>query len=229
MTSQNVLMYFSATIFSMVGFSDPITTSLSIAGTNFLFTLAAFTLIDSIGRRRILLLSMPFMIVGLGLCAICFHLLPSTSLSPASSASATPRPYDASVLPIALLLSLILYVAAYALGLGCVPWQQSELFPLSVRSLGSGIATATNWSSNFVVGITFLPLMEVLGSSLTFMTYAAVCFVGWWLVFFFYPETMGLELEDVGKLLDRGWGVWVERNSGREGMVRVPLNDESDA
>ncbi|KAF4551747.1 Sugar (and other) transporter-like protein 22 [Elsinoe fawcettii] len=231
----NVLMYFSATIFSLVGFSSPVTTSLSIALTNFLATLVAFALIDRIGRRRILLLSIPFMFIGLALCAVCFIYLPIEPSSPSSGlvrriASSTLRldaaelyarrleGWSLSALPLALLVSLILYVASYAVGLGCVPWQQSELFPLQVRSLGSGLATATNWSSNFLVGISFLPMMEGLGSAITFALYAVVCLVGWWGVYGFYPETTGMELEDVGELLAEGWGV-------RKGRVRVPTEE----
>lgn len=107
-----------------------------------------------------------------------------------------------------------------------MPWQQAELFPLSVRSLGSGVATATNWSSNFIVGISFLPAMEFLGPSITFTIYALVCVVGWVVVYKIYPETKGLALEDVGRLLDKGWGVDVEEDrdggedeSEREGLV----------
>lgn len=229
-SSQNSLMYFSATVFALVGFANPVTTSLSIAGTNFLFTLFAFALIDSIGRRRILLLSIPFMFVGLALCAISFlYIHPGTS-----SLAETPHVLrelattnsNNDIFSYALLISLVLYVAAYATGLGCVPWQQAELFPLSVRSLGSGVATATNWSSNFVVGISFLPAMEFLGPSVTFTFYALVCAVGWGVVYKIYPETKGLALEDVGRLLDKGWGVDVDEDgdggadeSEREGLV----------
>lgn len=195
-------MYFSATIFSLVGFTSPIATSLSIATTNFLFTLLAFTKIDSLGRRNILLYSIPFMVLGLGTCSIAFQFLPIAS-SPSSSATMT----SGGIWPFVLLGSLILYVATYALGLGCVPWQQSELFPLRVRSLGSGLATTTNWSSNFLVGISFLPMLEFLGASWTFLAYAIVCFVGWWLVWGIYPETAGLELEEIGALFETGWGV----------------------
>ncbi|TKX18634.1 Myo-inositol transporter-like protein 6 [Elsinoe australis] len=235
----NVLMYFSATIFDLVGFSSPVMTSLSIAITNFLFTLAAFSLIDAIGRRRILLISIPFMFIGLALCAICFVYLPQDQNTHAGKAETlrlllfkresharTLEGWSLSVLPMALLVSLILYVAAYALGLGCVPWQQSELFPLQVRSLGSGLATATNWSSNFLVGITFLPMMEALGSGTTFAVYAVICFLGWFLVYNFYPETAGLELEDVGQLLADGWGVKSSMRPGRaDGHVIVPQED----
>lgn len=50
-------------------------------------------------------------------------------------------------------------------------------------------------------------MMEWLGPSLTFTIYALVCVAGWVAVLKFYPETMGLALEDVGALLARGWGV----------------------
>ena len=39
-------MYFSATIFTLVGFQSPTLTSLTVAVTNFIFTLVALTLID---------------------------------------------------------------------------------------------------------------------------------------------------------------------------------------
>ncbi|EGP83071.1 uncharacterized protein MYCGRDRAFT_77545 [Zymoseptoria tritici IPO323] len=196
----NSLMYFSATIFALVGFTSPIFTSLSIAITNFIFTLVAFTTIDTVGRRAILLRSIPFMILGLLSCSLAFMFIDTSDIKPPPSTANTAWPY-------VLLVSLVLYVAAYAVGLGCVPWQQSELFPLRVRSLGSGVATATNWSSNFVIGLTFLPLMKWAGPSVTFVLYAAICCAGWMTIWRIYPETAGLELEDIGELLKSGWGV----------------------
>ncbi|KAK7227212.1 hypothetical protein V2G26_015215 [Clonostachys chloroleuca] len=101
----------------------------------------------------------------------------------------------------------MLYVASYAVGLGNVPWMQSELFPLSVRSKGSGLATATNWGANFVVGLTFLPLMDLLSPSWTFVLYAVVCVAGYVMIWRIYPETAGLSLEAATALLEHGWGV----------------------
>lgn len=106
-----------------------------------------------------------------------------------------------------ILVAIMIYVAAYALGLGNVPWMQSELFPLSVRSLGSGVATATNWLANFIVGLTFLPLMDILTPAWTFVLYAIVCMVGWVAIWWIYPETVGLSLEEATGLLEHGWGV----------------------
>lgn len=193
--SQNSLMYFSATIFEMLGFPIPTLTSLVVAVTNFAFTLVALLIIDRIGRRRILLWSIPWMVFGLLLAAFGFFLSGVTDS-------------DAPGSPVVILISIMIYVAGYAIGLGNVPWMQSELFALNVRSLGSGIATATNWGANFVIGLTFLMLMDLLGPPLTFTLYALICIGGYVLIWRFYPETAGLSLEDAASLLeDDNWGV----------------------
>ncbi|KAK0514592.1 hypothetical protein JMJ35_003209 [Cladonia borealis] len=166
----NSLMYFSATIFSLLNFSSPTLTSLSIALTNFLCTLIALLIIDHIGRRRIILLSIPIMTIGLLTCSIAYEMLGRPDLSADTPTTQPPR----SPWAILILLSLTLYVSAYAIGIGNIAWQQSELFPLSVRSLGSGIATATNWGSNFLVGLTFLPMMQYIGPVWTFAIYAGI-------------------------------------------------------
>lgn len=203
----NSLMYFSATIFDLLAFSSPTLTSLSVALTNFVFTLLAFSLIDRIGRRRILLYSIPIMALALLLCAAVF---PKTNFLPSPDAGKpenTSTPASSRLKPVLILISLTVYTAAFASGLGNVPWQQSELFPLQVRSLGSALATGTNWGSNFIVGLTFLPLMELISPGWTFLIYVSVCVVGWLAVWAIYPEMSGLELEDVGGLLANGWGV----------------------
>ncbi|KAE8146252.1 general substrate transporter [Aspergillus avenaceus] len=212
----NCLMYFSATLFSILSFSSPTLTSLSVAVTNFLFTLLAFAYIDRIGRRRILLYSTPIMTISLFICAFAFSSLELPGAFSDSQVQGRPRetvPSD-SVLPIVILLCLTVYTASYAFGLGNIPWQQSELFPLYVRSLGSAFATAANWGSNFIVGITFLPMMKTLSPEWTFAAYAVICAVGWLSVWAIYPEMGGLSLEEVKELLADGWGV-------KESLVRA--------
>ena len=214
----NSLMYFAGLIFSSLSFSSPTLTSLSVATTNFLFTLLAFTYIDRIGRRRILLYSIPIMTLSLIVCAITFSLVSSDLSSyPQTRAGSSDTVTGDPTLPITILLCLTVYTASYAFGLGNVPWQQSELFPLSVRSLGSAFATATNWTSNFIVGLTFLPMMELLSPAWTFATYAVVCAVSWFGVWMIYPEMSGLGLEEVKELLADGWGV-------KESLVRTRNN-----
>ncbi|KAF8457054.1 general substrate transporter [Kalaharituber pfeilii] len=185
----NSLMYFSATIFSLIGFSNPTATSMIIAATNLTFTLLAFTLIDRIGRRRILLLSIPGMILGLAICAVAFDHLPTTAAPDAPP----PERFGAIV----VLFSITLYVASYALGIGTVPWTaQNEVFKMQHRGLGSGIATGVNWLCNFAVGITFLGMLENWGGTMVFGGYAAVCAAGWWGVWRWFWERGGMELEE---------------------------------
>ncbi|PHH73565.1 hypothetical protein CDD80_3729 [Ophiocordyceps camponoti-rufipedis] len=195
----NSLMYYSATIFALVGFTSPTLTALTVAVTNFAMTLAALGIIDRVGRRRILLWSMPGMMLGLVAAAAGFSILQLEAQTAEKAGQGGPARL--------ILASIMVYVAAYALGLGNVPWMQSELFPLAVRSVGSGVATATNWTANFIVGLTFLPMMEALSPAWTMTTYAVVCCVGYLLVWRIYPETAGLSLEEATGLLEHGWGV----------------------
>ncbi|KAI1744651.1 general substrate transporter [Xylaria scruposa] len=200
----NSLMYFSATIFKLVGFKNPTMASLVIACINFVFTVISLRLIDRVGRRRMLLVSIPFMIIGLLFAAGGFSALHL------SVSSGTPPPPGEGGAPAAASLvfaSIIVYVASFALGLGNVPAISSELYPLPVRSLGTGLATSLSWAGNFVMGLTFLPLMDALSASWTFALYAGICTVGCFLVFRLYPEMAGLSLEEAGALLDHGWAV----------------------
>ena len=257
----NSLMYFSATIFAFLGFASPTLTSLSIAVTNFVATNIAFHLIDRLGRRRMLLYTIPGMVMALCVCAAGFgcidvpfdphaHPPPLPSSSPSLSSSLLPAgrnltSFSLTSIPTSirittiipsffssfcssytLLISLLFYVLFYALGIGPIPWHQSELFSLSVRSLGSSIATSVNWFFNFLVGLTFLPMMQYFTPFWTLIGYAGLCSVGWVWVRRSYPERTGWKLEDVG---------WADCENGgleadvaafdEEEAVSRPLND----
>ncbi|CAB4387131.1 unnamed protein product [Rhizophagus irregularis] len=96
------------------------------------------------------------------------------------------------------LVSLIIYVMAYALGLGHAPWLiQSEIFPLNVRGRASGIGTATNWSFNLLITVSFLPLTEIITTTGTFWLYAIFMIFSWFFIYFMVPETAGLSLEEI--------------------------------
>lgn len=51
-------MYYSSTLFSMVGFNKPVAVSIVVGATNFLFGFANFTFLDRYGRRVILLITL---------------------------------------------------------------------------------------------------------------------------------------------------------------------------
>lgn len=150
-------MYYSATLFKEIGFNQPTAVGLIVSGTNFLFTLFALKYIDIIGRRRILLWSMPGMIFGLVLASVAFHCTPC--FIPFLLTDETKRVGDpvmtrntGNVLVDGthysrgwsgvVLFSMITFVASYATGLGNVPWQQGELFSLEGVADGSSCGDA---------------------------------------------------------------------------------------
>jgi SP family myo-inositol transporter-like MFS transporter 13 len=151
-------MYYSASLFQEIGFNQPTAVGLIISGTNFIFTLFALKYIDIVGRRRIMVFSAPGMVFGLTLASIAFHCMFSihctmgqmTNLDLVDMTLHTggdlvdgvsySRSWSAVIL-----LSMIIFVASYATGLGNVPWQQGELFGLEGRII---ISPASKFSTN---------------------------------------------------------------------------------
>ncbi|KAI5280227.1 hypothetical protein KEM52_004174, partial [Ascosphaera acerosa] len=167
----NSLMYFSATLFAQLGFASPTLAALVVAASNFAFTFVASALVDRLGRRRILLCVMPVMAAALLAAAAAVSAMDlndvrdpaestSTSTSTTSPTESAPR-----LAPFLTLVFIAVYCAGYATSLGPIPWQQAELFPLRVRALGSGLATATNYTANFAVGASFLPLLDAVSAA----------------------------------------------------------------
>ena len=101
---------------------------------------------------------------------------------------------------------MIIYVASYATGLGNVPWQQGELFPLEVRGIGASLCTTTNWAANLLIGATYLSLMDRITPAGAFGFYAGLCLLGWIFCLFCFPETAGLTLEEVQLVFEQGFG-----------------------
>ncbi|TFK32166.1 general substrate transporter [Crucibulum laeve] len=198
----NTLMYYSATLFKEIGFDQPTAVGLIVSGTNFIFTLIALKWIDHIGRRKIMIWSAPGMVVGLTLASIAFHFMTKKTGGNLIDGTDYSKTWSAIVL-----LSMILFVASYATGLGNVPWQQGELFGLEVRGIGTSLATATNWAGNLLIGSTYLSLMAKITPSGAFGFYAGLCLLGWLFVLACFPETAGLSLEEVKMVFRNGFGI----------------------
>lgn len=66
----------------------------------------------------------------------------------------------------------------------------------------------SNWTSNLVVSMTFLSLTEALGSWGTFLLYAGFSALGFVLIYFVVPETKGVSLEEIEKVLRKGFRPW---------------------
>jgi len=86
----------------------------------------------------------------------------------------------------------------FAIGMGHVPWAvNAEIYPLSVRGLANGVATTVNWSANFVVSMSFLSYIRLVGKSGAFWTYACIGVVAFTFFFFALPETKGKTIEEI--------------------------------
>jgi MFS family permease len=149
-------------------------------------TIVSIPLIDRVGRRPLLLISLSGMGLSLAALGLGFAI-------------------GGDALKWIGVLSLAVYIASFAIGLGPVFWLLvSEIFPLNVRGQAASVATMANWLSNFVVSLTFLTLLNALGSVCTFLLYAVLCGVGVWFCLRFVPETRGVPLEAIERDLRAG-------------------------
>jgi SP family galactose:H+ symporter-like MFS transporter len=183
-TGINTVIYFAPVIFQAAGISSASSAILATAGVgvvNVAMTVVAIRLIDSVGRRALLL-------TGLLGMAVCLMLLGLGFAIGSSSAS----------LGWVTALSLAAYVGFFAIGLGPVFWLLiAEIFPLYVRGRGMGVATIANWGSNLLVTVSFLELIVVLGRSGTFFLYAILTVVAYVFTWSQVKETKGRSLEEI--------------------------------
>lgn len=59
------------------------------------------------------------------------------------------------------------------------------------------IATVSNWGFNFIVALTFLPMIQKLGISETFWVFATLSIAGVIFCYLYVPETKGYSLEEI--------------------------------
>lgn len=143
------------------------------------FIVIAMRLMDVVGRRRILLTTLPILVLAL-LCLIIINLV-STSEAVFATVS---------------VLSVVIYVIFFVTGFGPIPNMLcAEIFPTRVRGVCTGICQAAMWITNILVTELFPILDSSLGIAKTFAFFAAFCFIAWIFVFVKVPETKGMPLE----------------------------------
>jgi hypothetical protein len=80
---------------------------------------------------------------------------------------------------------------------GPIPWlYPPEIMPLSIRAKGASLSTATNWAFNWLVGEVTPVLQDAIKWRL-YLMHAFFCAVSVVVVYFVYPETKGVMLEDM--------------------------------
>ncbi|XP_059438128.1 probable inositol transporter 2 isoform X1 [Corylus avellana] len=101
------------------------------------------------------------------------------------------------------LVGLALYIIFFSPGMGTVPWiVNSEIYPLRYRGICGGIAATANWISNLIVAQSFLTLTTAIGTSWTFLMFGVISVVALFFVLICVPETKGLPIEEVEKMLE---------------------------
>jgi SP family galactose:H+ symporter-like MFS transporter len=183
-TGINTVIYYAPKIIQSAGISSASGAILATAGiglVNVVMTIVSMWLIDRVGRRPLLLVGIAGMVASLGVLGYAFY-APTHGHSFATVAVVT----------------LMCYVAAFAISLGPIFWLLiAEIYPLKIRGSAEGVAAGANWAANFAVSVTFLTLVESIGASWSFWLYAGLAVAAWIFSFLLVPETKGRSLEEI--------------------------------
>uniref|UniRef100_A0A2A4JJH5 Major facilitator superfamily (MFS) profile domain-containing protein n=1 Tax=Heliothis virescens TaxID=7102 RepID=A0A2A4JJH5_HELVI len=146
---------------------------------NVVMTVISLLLVEVAGRKTLLLSGFAGMFVcTIGLCVANIYAQVSW----------------VSYLCIAL---VILFVVMFAVGPGSIPWfLVTELFNQSARPAATSVAVTVNWTANFIVGLSFLPLSSALGPNV-FIIFAVLQLLFILFISFKVPETKNKTVEEI--------------------------------
>jgi len=214
----NTLMYYSATLFKIVGFNNATAVAITVSATNFVFSWVNLIVVDKFGRRSILLVTVFGMSVCLVIAAVSFSYIPINlkTLEVESDDIGWPG--------MLLIVVIIIFVACFSSGVATIAWICTELIPHEVRAVGTMLNTVTCWSTNIIIASTFLSMMKGITPSGAFGFYAGICFVGWLFIIFCFPEVRGMPLENVRQVFEHGFGVRYARRWQKENKQFAKMN-----
>ncbi len=182
----NTIIYYTPTTLTRVGFGDQaaITANVGIGVLNIIAVLLAIRYADRLGRKPLLLIGAVGTTLSLGVLA-------TTSLVGAEPTGVGP-------VGIITVICLGAYIFFFQGSWGSIVWVLlGEIFPLGIRATAMGVATVLLWGANFVVSLTFPPLLEALGVGGLFLIYTFICLAAFFFVWFLVPETKGRSLEQI--------------------------------
>jgi sugar porter (SP) family MFS transporter len=191
LTGIGVVFYYSAQIFSIAGFSSntSMLQSVILGVTNLIFTLIAMSVIDKVGRKKLLMIGQMGMVLVLGLFG--YGLI-----------TGNIRGYFLVVL-------LVAYAAFFASSMGVVIWVLlSEMFPNIIRARGASLGSSSNWVVNAGLNFSF-PIViglfgmtqsaQQVGMGCAFIFFSIFTFIGFLFVNKYLIETKGKTLEQIEK------------------------------
>jgi len=183
----NAILYYSNDIFEKAGFSKVSSDlqTVAIGLSNLLFTMIAMSMIDRLGRKKLLL-------IGAAGTACC--------LAGVAAIFATGQGEQF------LVWLLVGFIGFFAFSQGAVIWVYlSEVFPNLVRAKGQSLGSFTHWIMNAMISAVF-PGLAALSRPAPFAIFALITVVQFFVVLFVFPETAGITLEDMQKKLERAAG-----------------------
>ncbi len=180
----NAILYFAPRIFKMTGLEESaaLLQSVGIGVTNLVFTFVGLWLIDRLGRRTLLFIGSFGYIGSLGLCAWAF----------ASE--------NYTIVPVCIFA----FIAAHAVGQGAVIWVFiSEIFPNRNRASGQALGSFTHWIFAALLTLFFPKMVETYAPQAVFGFFCFMMVLQLVWVKFMVPETKGIPLEKMQKMLIR--------------------------
>jgi MFS transporter, SP family, arabinose:H+ symporter len=175
----NSIMYYSTEIFrNATGNANAaFASSVWIGLINFLATFGAILFVDKAGRKPLLLIGNAVQVVALIAVGIIYDSNPHSPL---------------------LLGFVLLYIAAFAMAMGPLPWIIcSEIFPAKLRGRAMSISACLVWVACLLVTQTFPMLLGFVGPAKTFWAYAGCSAVALIFIIFYFRETKGRTLEEI--------------------------------
>ena len=181
----NAFLYYAPRIFQEAGLgeSTALLSSIGIGVTNMVFTLIGISLIDKLGRKKLMYIGSIGYILSLSLVSMAFFF-----------------EWEGMAVPI----FLFLFIASHAIGQGTVIWVFiSEVFPDQLRASGQSFGTTTHWVLAAIIPSMVPFLFSTIGAGTVFAIFAFMMVLQLLFVKFIMPETKGVPLEELEKLLTK--------------------------
>ena len=175
----NFILYYAPVILENAGFasSDSLLSSISIGGTNLIFTFVGLYLIDRMGRKSLMYIGSVGYIISLAMVAYGFKTGASAGFN---------------------LFFILTFIASHAVGQGAVIWVFiSEIFPNSVRAAGQAWGTGTHWVFAALITMLGEVVIDAFPGWTVFAFFAAFMVLQLLFTHFMMPETKGISLEDL--------------------------------
>jgi len=211
LVGMNAFMYFGPRIFAQLGHQATLLQTVANL-VNFLASIPALFMADYFGRRILLICSAAGMVMAcLGMGIFGLFVTEHNSSVQGNTCSGI------------IVILILFFIANFAYGWGPMAWvYSSEIFPMRHRSWCMSTVACSNWVGNFAVAQLTPVLLSILGFNI-FFVFAFFCLAALALAIWL-PETKGLMLEHVGKVLDVKLGIAMDKELLDSPVNAIPAN-----